>query len=534
MDTPSERKLKDAERDLKTLRRGAQRAVGGGIYMRLDGSGRRRFQFRIRTGDGHPSGTYDSWQEGYDARSERESASSAETAEADVAGPSAAQLREWTIARYASEAWWPTVVLDCDATTQVDYRRGLDDLLPHVRKVTLGQLESAPLLIDEIREKVARAKKERKTDRRGRPNKRVGELPRAAADKPIKILSAICTHAAKREVLRRNPVHGVKRFNRRRSSSDGRDAPSHRRILPSEVKRPHTVARAGAGMRGNALLLEQRRLIPELIAAGMRPSDTCAMRHNWWRDEHGRRPLIRVDAAVKDLEGHLIEGEPKTGERDLYLFDAIAERLERIYELQGCPGLDALTLPNRDGGLLDWGNWRSLVWYPSLHRAGIAAQPTPVAEGAFYPYVLRHVGVTVMLHAERPGRGTYSEREVARQFGHTVQTLDRVYADIPKDFQGIGGLTMDEIIRAARRDVWGPMPGDADYDEVEYDLVRAESVTGISAKALAARIQRGSLPGVKRRGKYYVAHFDLMWHGLAPLRDRRGSEAAGPTRRFAR
>jgi hypothetical protein len=214
----------------------------------------------------------------------------------------------------------------------------------------------------------------------------------------------------------------------------------------------------------------------------------------------------------------LVDGEPKTGARDLYLFAAIAERLERIYQLAGCPDLDDLTFPNANGGLLDWGNVRTEVWYPALHRAGLAAGPTADARGAFEPYVLRHVGVTIMLHAVHHEGGKYSEREVARQYGHTVGTLDRVYAAIPKDMHGIAGLTMDEIFRNARRHVYGPMPGEPDYEEVEYDLLQAAALTGISHKALAARIQRGSIPGSKRKGKYYVTHFDLAWQGLTPTR----------------
>ena len=79
---------------------------------------------------------------------------------------------------------------------------------------------------------------------------------------------------------------------------------------------------------------------------------------------------------------------------------------------------------------------------------------------------------------------------------------------------GIAGLTMDEILRRADHEVWGPMPGDPDYQEVEYDLLQAADLTGISNKALAARIQRGSIPGTKRKGKYYVTKFDLVWYGI--------------------
>jgi hypothetical protein len=508
MNPPNEDKLRKAGQKLRGRRPGTQVAVGGGIYMRLDSSSRRRFQFRVRVGDNHIGGTYDSWEEAHDARSQLEAQD--EPARNGNAGPGTAEMRSWTVERYTRKAWWETVLLDCDDLTQADYERGLNDLLPHLRGVTMADLESSPLLID-------RLKKELKKEKTYVEKHRGLVFHKAAADKPLKVLSALATHAVKRNVLKYNPMAGVSYFNVRRSSSGNASAASHRPILPSEVKRPITVIQTTVGMRGSPARLAERRTVPELIMVGMRPSDICAMRHNWWRDENGALRYIRVDAAVKDLRGHLLEGEPKTGERNLYLFDAIAERLEWIYQLQGRPPLDSLVIPDTIGGLLDWGNWRTRVWYPSLHLAGLAKGPHSYSEGAFWPYVLRHIGVTIMLHAQRPEGGTYSEREVARQFGHTVQTLDRVYADIPEDMHGIAGLTMDEIIRTARREVWGPMPGDADYQPVEYDLRHAAELTGIDHKALAARIQRGSLPGSKHGGRYRVTRFDLVWHGLIPL-----------------
>ena len=56
-------------------------------------------------------------------------------------------------------------------------------------------------------------------------------------------------------------------------------------------------------------------------------------------------------------------------------------------------------------------------------------------------------------------------------------------------------MTMDEIIRSARREVWGPMPGDPDHEEIEYDLSAGRRADRISLNALAGRIQRGSIPG---------------------------------------
>ena len=512
MKEPSENRLKKVERELRRKPRGAQQAVGDGIYMRLDQSGRRRFQFRRDRDGGAPGGTYDSWQEAVDERARLQAAAAAAPiSEGEVTGASAADIRNWPIADYVARAWWSDhVLLHLDDLTQIDYARGWQDLEPHVRGITLGQLESEPLLIDKIKREIAKAK----TFPPG--HKRAGELAKAAADKPLKILSNICAHAAERQILVRNPMAGVRRFNRRRSSNGDKNAPSHRPILQIEVQLPHTAALAGSGMRGDPLTLARRRLIPKLIVVGMRPSDIMAMRHDWWRDENGPLPLIHVSAAVKSLRGHLIEGEPKTGERILYLFESIAEELEAIYQLAGFPDLGSLTIPNCSGGLLAWSNYRQGIWYPALHRAGISDGPTADAKGAFFPYLLRHVGATIMLHCERPEGGRYSDYEVARQYGHTRSTLERVYADIPDDMHGIAGLTMDEILRRADREVWGPMPGDPDYEEVEYDLLQAQDLTGISRTGLAARIQHGSIPGTKRKGKCYVTLFDLAWHGLIP------------------
>lgn len=515
MKPPSERELLRVERELKKLPPGTQRAVGGGVQMRLDGSGRRRFQYRVQSSGGgarQPGRTSDSWQDAYDAR-ERRASADAELAFGAAASREA--MRDLEVEIYAERFWWLDCTLHLDVLTRLDYRNGLKTLLPHIKGVTLGQLETNPLLIIPIKQAIA-------AEKTYAP--REGEEPvlhKAAADKPLKVLSIICDHAVDADVLVRNPMHGVRRFKRRRGAAASSAAPSHRPILESEVMSKHTAALVGSGMRGHPILILQRRLVPELIVMGMRPSDILAMRHRWWRDKNGPRQRLSIDAAVKDLAGHLLEGEPKTGERDLDLFPAIAEWLELLYQLQGCPDLDTLVIPNRNGGLLDWGNYRDDAWYPALHRAGLTDEPTSAAPGGFHPYLLRHVGVTLMTHAERPEGGTYARDEVAYQFGHTVGTLDRVYARIPNDLHGIGGRTMDEIIRNARRHVWGPMPGDPDYEQIEYDLLEAAELTGVKHKALAARIQRGSILGSKRKGKYYVTEFDLTWHGFIPLRGRR-------------
>lgn len=58
-----EETLADVERELRRHPPGAQRALGAGIYLRLDRSGRRRFVHRVRVpGRGHIALTFDSWE----------------------------------------------------------------------------------------------------------------------------------------------------------------------------------------------------------------------------------------------------------------------------------------------------------------------------------------------------------------------------------------------------------------------------------------------------------------------------------------
>lgn len=308
MNPPSERQLHQTERALSKLPRGAQRAVGGGAYMRLDSSGGRRFQYRRRssTHSGQPGGTYSSWQAAYDACLRQ---ADIETDAALGIKASTQKMRDWTIDLYAEKVWWTDCTLHLDVNTLLSYRGGLKNLLPHIKGLTLAQLETEPLRILEIKKALAAAKTY---------IPRGGDAKvehKAAIDRALQVLSIICGHAVESHVLVRNPMAGVRRFNRRRGSKDSKAAPSHRPIRESEVKPQHTAAIVGSGMVGNPPLILQRRLIPELVVLGLRPSDILAMRHRWWRDRNGAKHRLEIDSAVKDLAGFLIEGEPKTGER---------------------------------------------------------------------------------------------------------------------------------------------------------------------------------------------------------------------------
>ncbi|MBA2358740.1 MAG: hypothetical protein H0V84_09975 [Actinobacteria bacterium] len=505
MKAPSEAQLRRAEKELRKLGKGAQRAIGGEVYLRLDGDGNRRFHYR--GAGGLPGGTVGSWQEAAELRARIKE--QARISVGDPATQTVLGIRGWTLERYADEAYWPEAGLILDVITRRDYARVMEkDLLPIAGQLTLAELEEQPLAIDRIKQKIVKHKTYPVSHRRA------GEFPVAAADAILKVGSAILEHARVRGVVRRNPFHGIIRFKRERSR--GGHSGSHRRVRPTEVMHPRTLAEVGVGMRADsAAKLIERRVVPFLIATGLRPQDICAARWSWFRDAKGWLRHITADEAVKDVGGHLLLGQPKTGRRVLYLFDAIAELLELVWQAQGEPDLDALVFSNCDGGLLDWGNWRDDVWYPALERAGLAATRATSAPGAFDPYLLRHIGATTMLHARRHhGKGNYSSQEVARQFGHSAQTLHSVYADIPEKMHGIAGLTIDKIIRRAWRQVWGPMPGDADYEENLLTTAEASVLTGIRVNALGGRLRRGTLPGERRGSRYLVSEFNLVWHGL--------------------
>lgn len=507
---PSEATLKRVERELRKLPRGAQRAVGGGIYLRLDGDGRRRFQFRTRVGKGQPGGTYDSWEDAVVTRSEWERLAESGAAEGLETFVS---MRRMTWTDYARKHWWPEhVLLHLDPVTQSDYQQYLVDAVELVGSYTLEQIISIPNFVGTVKVELKKMKTFPATHKR-----RPGEFASAAADHVLQVISAVTSYAVKNGIIDRNPFLGVERFHTTRGLN-GKKNGGHRRIHPAEVKHPRVIAKAGLGFRGSIAEIEGSRAAIELITyGGFRPEDVCAMRHFWWRNEDGPIEYLRIPEALKDIRGHKLLGEPKTGKRRPMLWPALGEQLERVYQAQGCPGLDALVRPDSIGGYLDWGNWRQGQWYRALHRAGISNGAKPKSDGAFEPYLSRHVGICAMLHAIRPpelGGGAYSRDEVARQYGHTVDTLNKVYADIPADLHGIAGLTVDQIIRRARREAWGPIPGDPDYEEILYTTTEAAKLTGISVNALCGRIKRGSLPAQRMNWRQLVSDHHLVLLGL--------------------
>jgi hypothetical protein len=88
-----------------------------------------------------------------------------------------------------------------------------------------------------------------------------------------------------------------------------------------------------------------------------------------------------------------------------------------------------------------------------------------------------------------------------------------------EDQRDVAGYTVDEIIRRARREVWGPQPADPDYEAREFTLAEVARETGLSHNALLGRAHRGGLRVHKRDGLYVVSRDEFVARGLmAPLK----------------
>lgn len=87
---------------------------------------------------------------------------------------------------------------------------------------------------------------------------------------------------------------------------------------------------------------------------------------------------------------------------------------------------------------------------------------------------------------------------------------------------------MDEIVRRACREAWGPLPGESDYGEILYTTAEVSAPTGIGVNALGARVARGNLAGVKVGPRCLISDYSSVLAGLLPSRRRRGSVAVTP------
>jgi integrase len=371
----------------RTLKPGQQQRLSEGVYVRLDGKGRLRFQTRLRLAGANshsPARTFDTWEAAdRDYRRRRY--------EKENLHNFTWRERKWPIERYAVERYWPDKCHHADLTL-LEYRTVLErDVLAYFRGWTLEQIVTAGEL---AAAGYAAWLRDQKTVN--------GVFHSAAYDKALNIAGRLLNHARKRGIMTHNPISTLPRLHRTGADrvEGGRPIEHH------EAKHPRIVERIRIALvaRGSLRVLEDRCLVSLLTWLGLRPNEALYLRYRHVLEPDGRlRDRITIEGGVKDVAGHLIAGPTKTGRtRYPLLWTPIAEELVALHQAQGRPALDGLVLPNRLGEYRRSDNWRHRNWSRALHAAGIAAAPTPTAAGAFDPLSLRHTCATVMFHAVKP------------------------------------------------------------------------------------------------------------------------------------
>ncbi|HJS93739.1 MAG TPA: site-specific integrase [Solirubrobacteraceae bacterium] len=235
--------------------------------------------------------------------------------------------------------------------------------------------------------------------------------------KTLALLQGMLERAVEWGRLSRNPVRAVRKPPQIRSRAIHALAPTQIEELLREMLRREWARDAV--------------LVSVLAYAGLRPGEALALR---WGDVR-ERTLI-VDKAVS-LGA---EKSTKTGQsRSVRLLRPLAEDLERWRRLSGSPPDESLVFPTRDGGVWadhDFRNWRR-------RRFAVAAKAVGLDDGR--PYDLRHSFASLLIAEQN------NPADVARQLGHTLQTLFSTYAHVIEDLAEAGKVDAEEAIEAARQ-----------------------------------------------------------------------------------
>lgn len=269
-------------------------------------------------------------------------------------------------------------------------------LLPRLGHVRLRDM--TPLLIDQTQSAMLKAGVGKPTVRRA-----------------MYVLQGILARAETWEMIDRNPVKAVKKPKQRRQ----------REVHPL-TPRAVEVVRADFLGRGR---LRDATLVSTLAYGGCRPGEGLAFQ---W--SHRRARTMLVEGAVSLGE----EEDGKTGNRTFDLLGPLAEDLA-LWREHSPYGADSdLIFPNADGE--PWSEdayryWRRAVFNPAAKRAGIA-NPRP--------YDLRHSFTGLLIYAGRP------LPEVARQAGHSMETLVRDYMHVIEDYDPRHPVDPERAIAEAR------------------------------------------------------------------------------------
>jgi integrase len=498
--------------------------VGDGIYMTVDGAGRQRFQWRARMGGRgtrQAGGTESTF---VDATNARDRFLGRKT---DGVLRRLEKGRKMTLDQYVAQLWWPDVLEQTEGATQLDYRSFWNrDLKPYWKGVTFQEL----LDRDDFKDYIAHLRKTKKHTR----GVRKGQPSYAAIERALDVFFRILEHAVAEGYLPYNPFERdnkkrrkAKRILKGKSERTARQVDEEsvegRAIRADQVPSALHIERVRLHMPGRSMLeLAERRALISLIGwQGLRCGETLGLIWADCRDAFGPLAHLSVHRALKDIAGHLVLGPTKNkAKRTPQLWLPLVDELDLLWHAQGCPPLEQHIFRNRDGGFYRWDNFRVRTFYNALKRAGIIDKAEPFAIGAFDPKDFRHTAATLHLHATKPEADglrpvPFGHDEIADRMGHTIGVFHSTYVKILRDdLQGAGGQPFDEIIRRTRRAVWGPLPGDADFENVELSAVEAAELTGLTVSALSARLLRGALPARKERGKYVIAKHDLVLLGL--------------------
>jgi integrase len=229
------------------------------------------------------------------------------------------------------------------------------------------------------------------------------------------LLSQIMDQAVVRELIARNPVHGL-----RKPSAPPKKIPTP--ATPEEVEaiREHMLERDGIG---------SATLISVLAYGGTRPAEALALE---WSDVDANRLSI-----VKALDQEGIVKTPKT---------ATGRRWVTLPR-QASQDLTAWRLASPLGGLIfptprgvtwkrhDWQNWRRR-WFDKAAEAAGRSDLTP--------YALRHSCASLMIAAGQPVTA------VAKTLGHSPMVCLSVYAHSFEAMEGRDPVSVEAWIAKAR------------------------------------------------------------------------------------
>lgn len=509
----------EIEAIVRRLSPGKRVGLGQGIYVTRDSKGRVRFQWRARAAGGksrYAGGTCDSYEEALRSRQEFL------VKKDEGLWQKLERGRKMLFTDYAEQVWLKKININDGTVFDYvgNYRRRVK---PYWKGFTLGQL----LEIDDFSDYVEWLEKTCK-HRRGVKD---GQPAESAVERGLELFLRILNHAHQARYIPFNPYQPD--HDKRRKAAKGKSK-KHVGVQPTEIPDLLTIERIRLAVRGRTRIerLRRRALISVLAYIGLRPGEALFLRWHHILTPFAARDRLQVRGAVKDLVTKLVEGETKTGtKRDCFLWPVVLEELLALYEAEGSPSLDTLIFPNDKGGLYWWGN-AYRFWYQALKDAGVISKAEASAVGAFDPYTLRHGAASLLFHTLKPREeddpaeklgDPYFPTEIARHMGHSEQILHDVYTHLVNSaFRGKSGCTVEETVRAARRKIWGAVPGDADYVETLYTTDEAAELTGIAVNLLGNRCRFGTLKAEKVGARYLISEYELVSAGLMlpkPLRE---------------